>query len=194
MSARSQKVDEYIARSDGWPQEIAALRPVLLRCGLSEDLKWGKPCYSIDDANIVIIQEMKKFLALMFFKGELMKDTSGVLEPNGPNSRSARRMCFTSVEDVERLAETVVTYVAEAVHVEEAGLEIGPPPALVLVEELQARLDSDAELKAAFESLTPGRQREYQLHISGAKQAATRESRIDKYVPKILDGKGFRDR
>ena len=194
MSASSQKVDEYIARSERWPQEIAALRPVLLRCGLAEDLKWGKPCYSIDDANIVIIQEMKNFLALMFFKGELMKDTDGVLEPNGPNSRSARLICFTSVEEVERLADTVVTYIAEAVHVEEAGLEVGPPPELVLVEELRSRLEANADLRAAFDALTPGRQREYHLHISGAKQAATRESRIDKYAPKILDGKGFRDR
>lgn len=187
-------VDEYIARSQRWPQEMAALRSVLLGCGLSEDLKWAKPCYSSGDANIVIMQEMKKFLALMFFKGELLKDPDGVLEPNGPNSRSASRMCFASVEDVERLADTVVTYVAEAVQVEEDGLDVGPPPELVLVHELQARLDGDPALAAAFEALTPGRQREYHLHVSDAKQTATRESRIDKCTPKILNGKGFRER
>ena len=187
-------VDEYIARSQRWPHEMAALRSVLLGCGLSEDLKWAKPCYSAGDANIVIMQEMKKFLALMFFKGELLKDADGVLEPNGPNSRSASRMCFASVEDVERMADTVVAYVAEAVQVEEDGLDVGPPPELVLVHELQARLDGDPALAAAFDALTPGRQREYHLHVSGAKQAATRESRIDKCTPKIMNGKGFRER
>ncbi len=194
MDDNSNEVDEYIARSENWSSEMAALRPLLLGCGLTEELKWAKPCFSHGSANIVIMQEMKKFLALMFFKGELLTDADGVLEPNGPNSRSASRMCFTSVDDVQRLGETVISYVGEAIQVEEDGLEVGPPPELVLVEELQARLDSDAALQEAFDALTPGRQREYHLHISGAKQAVTRESRIDKCVPKILSNKGFRDR
>ncbi|MEP1122334.1 MAG: YdeI/OmpD-associated family protein [Ilumatobacter sp.] len=190
----SNDVDRYIAESTNWPEVMTALRPVLLGCGLSEQLKWNKPCFGTEGANIVIMQEMKDVLALMFFKGMLLDDIAGVLEPNGPNSRSARRMCFASVADVERLTDTVVSYVAEAVQLEVDGIEVGPPPELELVEELQARLDGDAELKAAFDALTPGRRREYHLHISGAKQASTRESRVDSCVPKILNGKGFRQR
>jgi uncharacterized protein YdeI (YjbR/CyaY-like superfamily) len=188
------KVDAYIARSEKWPEEITSLRPVLLSCGLAEELKWGKPCYSHDGKNIVIVQEMNDFLALMFFKGALLNDSEGVLEEQGPNSRSARRIRFTSVDDVARLADTIKAYVDEAIDVEAAGLEVGPAPELVLAVELQKRLDQDAELQAAFESLTPGRQREYNLHISDAKQAKTREARVDKYAPKILEGKGLRDR
>ena len=187
-------VDAYIERSQKWPEEMAELRPILLGCGLTEEIKWGKPCYRHDGSNIVIVQEMNKFLALMFFKGALLEDPEGVLEQQGPNSRSARRIRFTSVVDVTRLADTVKAYVEEAIDVEEAGLELGPPPELGLVDELQHRLDRDPALKAAFESLTPGRQREYNLHFSGAKQAATRAARVEKYVQKILDGKGLRDR
>jgi uncharacterized protein YdeI (YjbR/CyaY-like superfamily) len=137
---------------------------------------------------------MNDFLALMFFKGALLSDPDGVLEDQGPNSRSARRIRFTSAEDVERLADTVTAYIAEAVDVEEAGLEVGPAPALLLVDELPRRLDEAPALRAAFEALTPGKQREYNLHFAGAKQAATREARVDKCIQKILDGKGFRDR
>jgi len=187
-------VDGYIARTQNWPDEIAALRRVLLDCGLSEAIKWAKPCYSHDGSNIVIIQEMKHFLALMFFKGALLSDPDGVLESQGPNSRSARRICFRSVDDVHRLAATVANYVDEAIAVEDAGTEVDPAPALELVDELRARLDGDPELRAAFEALTPGRQREYNLHFADAKQASTRSSRVDKYVDKILAGKGFRDR
>ena len=190
----NREVDQYVARSTKWPEEIAALRPILRDCGLVEDIKWRKPCYSHDGTNILILQEMKDVLAVMFFKGALLSDPAGILQSQGPNSRSARRLCITSVEDVSRLAETVGAYVAEAVAIEDAGLEVGPAPELELVEELQVRLDADADLRAAFEALTPGRRREYHLHISGAKQATTRTSRVEKCVPKILAGKGFRDR
>ncbi len=188
------KVDAYIDRSEQWPDEMTALRPILLKCGLTEDIKWGKPCYSHDDTNIVIMQEMKDFLALMFFKGALMNDPAGVLESQGPNSRSALRMCFRSVADVKRLTKTVKAYIADAIDVEEAGLEVGPAPEVVFVAELQERLDTDKKFKTAFEALTPGRRREYNLHIGEAKQAATRVSRVEKCAPKILAGKGFRDR
>lgn len=188
------EVDYYIERSENWPAEILALRPILLGCGLTEEIKWGKPCYGIEGANIAIIQEMKNFLALMFFKGVLLADPEGLLVDNGPNSRSARRLQFTSVEDVTQMTNVVEAYVAEALAVEEAGLEVGPAPEVVFVEELQGALDQDPALKAAFEALTPGRQREYNLHFSGAKQAKTRESRVEKCIPKILSGKGFRDR
>jgi uncharacterized protein YdeI (YjbR/CyaY-like superfamily) len=190
----TNKIDAYIGRSEKWPKEMAELRSILIDCGLSEDIKWGKPCYSHDGSNIAIMQEMKKFLALMFFKGALLSDEDGVLEEQGPNSRSARRMEFTSVDDVRRLSETIAAYVEEAIAVEEAGLDVGPAPEVVLVAELQHRLDNDDALRSAFEALTPGRQREYNMYFSDAKQAATREARVDKYVDKILDGRGFRDR
>ncbi len=187
------KVDAYIRRSEKWPEEMSALRPILLGGGLAEDIKWGKPCYSHDGKNILILQEMSPFLSLMFFKGALLSDPEGVLEEQGPNSRSARRIRFTSVEDVVRLAGTVEAYVDEAIAVEEAGLSVGPAPELALVKELTTRLEQDPALKAAFEALTPGRQREYNLYFSGAKQAKTRLARVDKHVQRILDGKGFRD-
>jgi uncharacterized protein YdeI (YjbR/CyaY-like superfamily) len=193
MTANGQ-VDAYVERSTQWPAEITALRPILRGCDLDEELKWRKPCYSHDASNILILQEMQQFLAVMFFKGALISDDDGVLEDQGPNSRSARRICITSVDDVTRLADTVRAYVAQAIAIEAAGLEVGPPPELELVEELQDRLDADPALRTAFDALTPGRQREYNLHVSGAKQASTRRSRVDKCVEKILAGKGFRDR
>ena len=140
------------------------------------------------------MQEMRQFLALMFFKGALLDDPHGVLEDQGPSSRSARRVCFTSVHDVSRLADAVLALVDSAVAVEEAGLEVGPAPEPELVEELRRRLDGDPALRSAFEDLTPGRQREYNLHVGGAKQATTREARIDRHVQRILEGKGLRDR
>ena len=190
----STKVDAYIQRSTKWPAEMAALRAVLRASGLQEDIKWGKPCFSHDGHNIVIMQEMKDFLALMFFKGALLNDPAKILESQGPNSRSALRVCFTSTDQVQQLADTITAYVDEAITVEAAGLTVEPAPALELVSELTERLAGDPELSAAFESLTPGRQREYNMHFSDAKQAATRVARIDKYAPKILAGKGMRDR
>ena len=193
MSARNPKVDAFVSRAKHWRGETQKLRSILLECGLEEDLKWGKPCFSHDGSNIAIFQEMNDFLSLMFFKGVFLSDPEGVLEEQGPNSRSALRICFTSTDDVARLSDTVKTLVEEAIEVEEAGLELGPAPELRLVAELQNRLDDDAEFKAAFESLTPGRQREYNLYFSDAKQAKTRNARVDKYAQKILNGKGFRD-
>ncbi len=187
-------VDEYLERSEQWAEEVAALRQVLLGCGLEETIKWGKPCYVHEGRNIVLMQEMKDFLALMFFKGALVDDPDGVLEAQGPNSRSARRMCFTSVDDVTRLAGTVRAYVAAAVEVEESGAEVGPPPEPDLVDELRVRLDQDPALKEAFERLTPGRQRAYNLHVADAKRSETRAARVDKHVPRILQGKGLHDR
>lgn len=188
------EVDAYIKQSEQWPEEMAALRPILLGAGLSEQIKWRSPCYSHEGKNIVIFQEFNEFLSLMFFKGALLADPEGVLEAQGPNSRSARRIRFTSVDDVARHADTVATYVDEAIDVAEAGLEVGPAPKPDFVEELQRRLDQDSAFRAAFESLTPGRQREYNLYFSGAKQSKTRAARVEKYAEKILSGKGFRDR
>ena len=187
------KVDAYITRSEKWPDEMTGLRPILLGCGLTEEIKWGKPCYSYEGGNIAVLQEMKEFLALMFFKGALLEDPEGILEEQGPNSRSARRIRFTSVEDVARLSDTVKAYIDEAIDVEESGLEVGSAPELILVEEIQNRLDQDPAFSAAFDALTPGRQREYNLYFSGAKQAKTRKARVEQYAQRILDGKGFRD-
>ena len=187
------KVDAFIVRQDQWQAEMTALRPVLLAGGLSEEIKWGKPCFSHDGRNIAIFQPMRGFLSLMFFKGALLEDPAGVLRSQGPNSRSALRLEFTSVEQVADQADIVKDYVAEAIEVEDKGLQVEPAPELEVCDELAARLEADPDLRAAFEGLTPGRQREYKLHFSDAKKAETREARIDKYADKILAGKGFRD-
>lgn len=165
----------------------------MLDQGLEEELKWGKPCYTHDGQNIAILQKMKAFLALLFFKGALMDDPEGLLREQGKNTRSARRLCFTSVEQVDREEAAIRALIRSAVAVEEAGLELPPAPAPELAEELQARLDADPALKRAFEALTPGRQRAYDLHISGAKRSETRARRVEQHVPRILAGKGLRD-
>ena len=187
-------VDAYLEASEQWPDEIRALRSLLLEAGLGEAIKWGKPCYSHDDANIAIIQEFADNLALMFFKGILLDDPDDVLEEVGPNSHAARRMMFTSVQDVESRADVVTAYAEEAIAVEEAGTEVPPRPEEELAPELAERLAQDPELAACFDELTPGRQREYNLHVSGAKQSSTRERRVDQIAPRILEGKGLRDR
>ena len=187
-------VDAYVKASDQWPDEIAALRPLLLATGLDESIKWGKPCYGLGDANVVLMQEFADHLALMFFKGILLDDPEGVLEEQGPNSHAAKRMTFSSVDDVQHHADVVTAYVSEAIAVEKAGTPLPPRPQEEIADELQERLAADPELSAAFDDLTPGRQREYNLHVSGAKQASTRERRVDTIVPRILDGKGLRDR
>jgi uncharacterized protein YdeI (YjbR/CyaY-like superfamily) len=188
------RVDAHLREAQRWPAELAALRVVLLDAGLTETLKWGKPCYCHDGRNIAILQEMKHFLALMFFKGALLADPDGVLEEQGPNSRSARRISFTSVGEVEDLAGTVAAFAREAVAVEDAGLRVEPGPRGELSPELQERLDADPALAAAFAALTPGRQRAYQLYVAGAKQSSTRAARVEKHVQRIRSGKGLRDR
>ena len=187
-------VEAYLEASQQWPGEIAAIRPLLLSCGLDEEIKWGKPCYCHNDANVVLVQEFSDHLALMFFKGVLLDDPEGVLLAQGPNTHGPKRMRFTSTEDVEASADTITAYVREAIAHEEAGTELPERPEEELAAELAERLASDDELSEAFENLTPGRQREYNLHISAAKRSDTRERRVDKVVPRILDGKGLRDR
>ena len=193
-SAPNKRVDTYLRHSTLWPPEVARLREVLLTTGLSEDLKWGKPCYAHDGHNVVIVQEFKPHLALMFFKGALMADPEGVLEEQGENSRAAMRMTFTSVEDVDRLAPTIRQYVAEAVAVEESGAKLPPPPPIVLADVLAARIDSDERFKAAFEGLSRGCQREYNLYFGDAKKPETRQARLDRYAEQILAGRPMRDR
>lgn len=187
------KVEAFIGRQDQWGEEMTALQPILLECGLTPEIKWGKPCYSHEGRNIAIFQPMKGFLSLMFFKGALLDDPAGLLRSQGENSRSALRLEFTSVDEVTDRADVVRDLVAEAIEVEDKGLTVEPAPERELCGELADRLEADPELRAAFEGLTPGRRREYDLYISDAKKAETREARIDKCAPKILAGKGFRD-
>ncbi|WP_300345698.1 YdeI/OmpD-associated family protein [Nesterenkonia sp.] len=187
-------VDSYLRNAQRWPEEIRALRPILVSAGLTEHIKWGKPCYSHDGANIAIIQEFSDNLALMFFKGILLDDRAGVLAEVGPNSHAARRMMFASVEDVQKNAETVTAYVGQAIAHEVEGTEVPPRQEEEMAPELGERLAEDDELAAAFDKLTPGRQRAYNLHVSGAKRSATRRQRVEKIAPRILEGKGLHDR
>jgi uncharacterized protein YdeI (YjbR/CyaY-like superfamily) len=187
-------VDAYLEACEQWPREIRALRPLLLAAGLDEGIKWGKPCYSHVDANVAIVQGFSDNLALMFFKGILLDDPAGVLEEVGPNSHAARRIMFTSVEDVETQADVITAYVEQAIAVEEAGTELPSRPEEELAPQLAERLAEDPELAEAFDRLTPGRQRAYNLHVSRAKQPSTRERRVDEIAPRILEGKGLRDR
>lgn len=192
--AANPDVDALVARSERWGEVLSALRPVLLASGLDEEVKWDKPTYCHDGANIAIVQEMKGFVSLMFFKGALLADPDGVLVDQGPNSRSAKRIELTTVDDVTRLADTITAYLDEAVAVEEAGLAVAPAPEATEPEELTEVLDADPALRTAWEGLTPGRRREYALHVGGAKQATTRTSRAEAAAPKILAGQGLRDR
>ena len=187
-------VDAYLAACEQWPNEIRTLRPLLLAAGLDEQVKWGKPCYTHGGANIVIVQEFTDNLALMFFKGILLDDPAGLLEQVGPNSHAARRIMFTSVEDVETLSELITAYLTQAIAIEEAGTQLPPRPTDKLAPELAERLAQDPDLARSFDELTPGRQRAYNLHVAGAKQSSTRTQRVDKIVPRIRDGKGLHDR
>jgi uncharacterized protein YdeI (YjbR/CyaY-like superfamily) len=186
-------VDRYVARSKKWPEVLVELRPLLLACGLDEAIKWGKPCYSHNGHNVAIIQEMSEFVSLMFFKGALLDDAKGLLVDQGPNSRSAKRIEIDSAAAVKQLTPSIRALLKQAIKIEDEGRTVGPAPELELVQELRDRLAADEALRAAFFALTPGRRREYHLHIADAKQATTRLGRLDRCVPKILAGKGFRD-
>lgn len=191
----SPEVDKFIKKAKLWQDEMIKLRAIVSKTKLQEGFKWNKPCYSFENNNVVIIQPFKNFLALMFFKGKLLKDPKGILIDNGPNSQAAKRFEFRSVSDVNKLASTVTAYIKEAIALEKSGAKVEfkkSPQAMP--EELRKLFAKNAKLKKAFESLTPGRQRGYLLHFGGAKQSATRLSRIEKFIPRILDGKGIMDR
>lgn len=189
------RVDVFLERADRWRDEMAKLRAIALACGLTEELKWSKPCYAFNGSNVVIIQEFKEACALLFCKGALLRDSAGLLEKPGENTQGARRIRFTDVRTIAGLERTLKAYIQEAVAAEKAGLEVeykrNPEPVPV---ELQARLDAIPALKAAFAALTPGRQRAYILFFSAAKQSATRSARVDKCMPRILRGEGLNDR
>lgn len=190
------KVDAYIDRAKKWQGETRKLREILLDCGLGEDLKWGKPCYTFQDSNLAIIQGFKDHCSLMFFKGVLLDDPDGALVRPGENSQAQRRLEFTSVDQIDDEESLLRGFVEQAMAVEKAGLKVDleEKRALDLPEELTAKFDEDPELATAFRALTPGRQRAYVLHFSGAKQSKTRVARIERSREKILAGKGLRDR
>lgn len=189
------KVDWYFSKNEKWQSEIRKLREILLDCDLIEELKWGCPCYTFEKTNIVLIHTFKDYCALLFFKGALLKDPKKILVQQTENVQSARQVRFTSLKEIVKLEKTIKAYVYEAVKTEVSGLkvEFKKTTEFKMPEEFRARLNKTPKLKKAFETLTPGRQRGYLLYFSSAKQAKTRESRIEKYIPQILDGKGIDD-
>lgn len=189
------KVDFFFNKAKQWQEEYAKLREIILETGLVEELKWGCPCYTLDGKNVVLIHGFKEYCALLFHKGVLMQDPAGILIIQTENVQSARQVRFTSLRQIEEQAAILRSYVFEAMEVERAGLKapFKKTAEFNMPEEFQRRLDADSTLREAFEALTPGRQRGYLLHFSQAKQAKTREARIDKYIPKILSGKGLED-
>lgn len=189
------KVDAYVSKAKTWKEEIELLRSIVLECPLTEELKWGNPCYTHEDTNIVLIHVFKEYAALLFFKGALLKDSKAVLIQQTENTQAARQLRFTSMSDISKLRTTIKAYVKEAIAVEKAGLkvEFKKTTEFSMPEEFQVKLDSMPKLKKAFDALTPGRQRAYLLHFSSAKQSKTRESRVEKAIPQILDGKGLDD-
>jgi len=193
VSTPSDAVDAFVARAKTWRGEIQKLRSILLDCGLSEDLKWGKPCFQSDGKNIAIIQPFKGQCSLMFFKGVLLKDPRGLLRTVGENSQSALRLEFTSEAQITK--SVVKDFVKQALSVEEAGLkvEFKAKHELVYPDELTLALKQNPALAKAFESLTPGRRRAYVMHFNSAKQSPTRTARITKCAPMILAGKGMND-
>lgn len=191
---KTPKLNKSFREAELWRRGAEELRRILLECNLTEELKWGKPCYTYGGKNICIIQRMKGFLALLFFKGVLLKDPDDVLEVQGPNSRQGYRMRFASVQDVARMAKSVKAYVREAIDIENAGLKVENATDLKYPEELVDKFNEYPEFRAAFDKLTPGRKRGYVLYFSGAKQSGTRVRRIEKYRCNILNGKGIQDR
>lgn len=189
------KVDFFFEKAKTWKDEYAVLRKNMLDCGLTEELKWGTPCYTFEGKNIVLIHGFKEYCALLFFKGALMKDPKKILIQQTKNVQAQRQIRFTSLQQVNKLKSVINAYVFEAVKIEESGakVEFRKTSEFAMPDEFKIRLSKDRTLKKAFESLTPGRQRGYLLHFSSAKQAKTREARIEKNIPNILDGKGLED-
>lgn len=203
------KVDSYFTEGCGrcslggtpdckvnkWPDEMEKLRRIVLDCGLTEQLKWGVPCYTFQKGNILILSAFKEYCALSFFKGALLKDAHRILVKPGENTQAERLVRFTNVQEIVQMESFLKAYVYEAIEVEKAGLKVNynENTELAFPVEFQKKIDEIPALKAAFEALTPGRQKAYILYFSAPKQSKTRESRIDKYMPQVLDGKGLYD-
>lgn len=189
------KVDEFLGKVKQWSVELQQLRVILLDCGLKEEFKWKVPCYTYRNKNVVIIHGFKEYCALNFFKGALLKDTDNLLVQQTENSQSTRQIRFTSRKEISELEAIIKTYVFQAIEVEKAGLSVDLKKTadFDVPEELTELFEKDAAFKKAFEALTPGRQKGYLLHFSGAKQSKTRTSRIENYKARIMIGKGFHD-
>lgn len=196
MGNRNPDVDAFVSRAKAWQAETKQLRAILLGCGLCEELKWGKPCYTHQGNNLAIIQGMKQHCAVMFFKGALLKDPAGQLVRPGEHSQAGMRLEFTSVKQVRELEPALRRFVAQAIRLEKAGAKVDfkAKHELTLPDELTSRLKGDPALAAAFHALTPGRRRAYVMHFSGAKQSATRAARIERCVGAILAGMGRDER
>src|ERR1039458_7138555 len=182
------KVDWYFNNAKKWQEEIEKLREIVLDCQLTEELKWGCPCYTFKDNNIVLIHVFKEYCALLFFKGALLNDAEGILIQQTKNVQSGRQMRFTNLQEIEEQEQIIKAYIYEAIEVEKAGLkvELKKTSEYTIPEEFQKKLDKNKALKTAFEALTPGRQRGYLFYFSQAKQSKTREARIEKCMPQIL--------
>jgi uncharacterized protein YdeI (YjbR/CyaY-like superfamily) len=189
------KVDWYFARTNKWQQETELLRMFILDTGLTETLKWGCPCYVMENKNIVLIHDFKKYCAVLFFKGSLLKDPKKILIQQTKNVQAARQVRFTSVKEVTKYEKTLKSYIKEAVAIEKSGAKVSlkKTTQFEMPEEFRKKLDKSAALKKAFFALTPGRQRGYLLHFSSAKQAKTRDDRVERFIPQILKGKGLED-
>ncbi len=189
------KVDAFLRGAKTWRAEFTKLREIILSCDLTEELKWGQPCYSLDGKNVILMHGFKEYCAVLFHKGVLLKDPKGILIQQTKNVQAARQIRFTSLPDVVKVEKTLKAYIREAIAVEKAGLKVPfkRTKDFEMAEEFASKLDGNRRLQAAFEALTPGRQRVYLLYFAQAKQAKTREARVDKCIPRILDGLGLDD-
>lgn len=189
------KVDFYFDKEQQWQKEIEQLRTIILDCGLTEELKWGSPCYTYQHRNIVLIHVFKEYCAVLFFKGALLGDANGILIQQTENVQSARQVRFTNAKEIGKMKSVLKAYIYEAIEVEKAGLQVKLKKTtdFAIPEEFQKKLNKSAALKKAFETLTPGRQRAYLFYFAQAKQSKTREARVAKYIQKILDGAGLDD-
>jgi uncharacterized protein YdeI (YjbR/CyaY-like superfamily) len=194
-SNRNPKVDAVLGKADAWRAEFEALRPIVLDCGLTEDLKWGWPCYTLDNRNVVLMHGFKDYCALLFFKGALLKDPGRVLIQQTENVQAGRQIRFTDARRIIEMEALLKAYVREAIDLETSGAKVSlkTTAEFQVPAELQTRLDKDTALKAAFDALTPGRRRAYLLHFASAKQSRTRTARVENAIPQILAGKGLND-
>jgi len=195
MNDPNPKVDFYFTKAKTWQAEFEKLRNVILDCGLTEELKWGCPCYTFEKRNIVLIHGFKEYCAVLFFKGALLNDAKGILIQQTENVQAARQIRFTNVREIAKLKPVLKAYVHEAIEVEKAGLKVKLKKAteFKIPEEFQNKLDEMPALKTAFKALTPGRQRAYILYFSAPKQSKTREARVEKCMRQIRNGKGLND-
>jgi uncharacterized protein YdeI (YjbR/CyaY-like superfamily) len=191
----NSKVDVYLSKAKKWQKELEKLRMILLDCQLTEELKWAKPCYTFQKSNIVIILPLKEHCALLFCKGALLNDANGILIKPGENTQAARQIRFTNVREIVEMEPILKAYIYEAIEVEKAGLKVNfkENTELIFPEEFKNKLDTNFALKTAFDALTPGRQRAYNLYFSAPKQSKTREARVEKCMQQILNGKGLND-